>query len=99
MGCKPKISFTVQNISKGKFELETSNGGLASGSSHIRRNLVPNRQTASLENKTAVCMFIPVFFVRIYVLPSPRSCPEEEKTFVHQNTNRKGALIREKNAV
>ena len=51
MGCKPKISFTVQNISKGKFELETSNGGLASGSSHNRRNLVPNRQTASLENE------------------------------------------------
>ena len=51
MGCKPKVSFTVQNISKGKFELETSNGGLASGSSHTRRNLASNRQTAILENK------------------------------------------------
>jgi hypothetical protein len=52
VGCKPKVSFSVQNISKGKFKLETTNGGPASGSSQPIRNLATNKQTATLKNKT-----------------------------------------------
>ena len=44
LGCKPKISFNIRNVSKGKFEL--AKGGPASGSNSVRRKLVTNGQTA-----------------------------------------------------
>ena len=52
LGCQPKVTFSVQNISEGKFKLETTNGGPASGSSQPTRNLATTRQTAIQKNKT-----------------------------------------------